>query len=190
MGPWYPVIPVEVGPTLAGGDNLNEAEALVTSMNLYEFSQVNNNEMGIHISKVQDAELYAAVSEEAQRLLTISTEIRVTVQQVRPASSPPTQQPPLPAPKASTKKSAEQHRGFCIRTGVEIPFDVNKPLSSDAYKIWSKYKDRDYEEKFCHFSGEPSHGETSVNKPILKKNWAKAKEQFGPLTVDDDSPPY
>jgi hypothetical protein len=30
---------------------LNEAEALVTSMNLYEFSQVNNNEMGIHVTK-------------------------------------------------------------------------------------------------------------------------------------------
>ena len=28
---------------------LNESEAIITSMNLYEFSQVNNNEMGIII---------------------------------------------------------------------------------------------------------------------------------------------
>lgn len=167
---------------------LNEAEALVTSMNLYEFSQVNNNEMGIHISKTQDPELYAAVSEEAQRLLTISTEIRVTVQQVLPANSPLPTQSASPTTKSSAKRSAEKHRGFCIRTGVEIPFNINKPLSAEAYKIWSKYKDRDYAEKYCHFSGEESDGETSVNRPVLKKNWAKAKEQFGPLTIDDDLP--
>ena len=35
---------------------------------------------------------------------------------------------------------------------------------------------KDLPEKFCHFSGEPSNGETSFNKPILHKNWKKAKE--------------
>jgi phosphatidylserine/phosphatidylglycerophosphate/cardiolipin synthase-like enzyme len=30
---------------------INENEAIITSMNLYEFSQQNNNEMGIYISK-------------------------------------------------------------------------------------------------------------------------------------------
>ena len=33
---------------------LNENEALLTSMNLYEFSQVNNNEMGILISREEE----------------------------------------------------------------------------------------------------------------------------------------
>ena len=48
-----------------------------------------------------------------------------------------------------------------------------------AYKSWSKYGDAEYPEKFCHFSGEPSNGETTVSKPILKKNWKKAKETHG-----------
>ena len=62
---------------------------------------------------------------------------------------------------------------------MEIPFDVEKPMSYEAYKVWSQYGgNRDYPEKFCHFSGEPSNGETSVSKPILKKNWKKAKEIF------------
>ena len=61
---------------------LNENEAIITSMNLYEFSQMNNNEMGIHITKEQDTELYNATLEEVQRLLTISEEIRVTVKKV------------------------------------------------------------------------------------------------------------
>lgn len=61
---------------------INENEAIITSMNLYEFSQQNNNEMGIHISKSQDPELYNSTLEEAQRLLTISEEIRVSVKKV------------------------------------------------------------------------------------------------------------
>ena len=34
---------------------LNEESCIVSSLNLYEFSQVNNNEMGILISKDEDA---------------------------------------------------------------------------------------------------------------------------------------
>ena len=37
---------------------LNEREAIITSMNLYEFSQVNNQEMGISIFKAEDPQLY------------------------------------------------------------------------------------------------------------------------------------
>ena len=73
-------------------------------------------------------------------------------------------------------KKSDKPIGYCIRTGVEIPFNIEKPMSYEAYKKWSDYGDQDYKEKFCHFTGEPSHGETSVSKPILKKNWKKAQE--------------
>ena len=45
---------------------LNEKEAIITSMNLYEFSQVTNNEMGIYIEKEKDPELYRDTYEEVQ----------------------------------------------------------------------------------------------------------------------------
>ncbi|WP_339752642.1 phospholipase D family protein [Algoriphagus aquimarinus] len=61
---------------------INENEAIVTSMNLYSFSQQNNDEMGIYVTKEQDVELYNDISEEVQRLLTISEEIRVSVKKV------------------------------------------------------------------------------------------------------------
>ena len=51
--------------------------------------------------------------------------------------------------------------GYCIRTGEEIPFDVKKPFSYKAFENWNKFKNEDYSEKYCHFSGEPSNGETS-----------------------------
>ena len=76
-------------------------------------------------------------------------------------------------------KSDQKTIGYCIRTGVEIPFDTEKPLSINAYKSWEKFKNDEYAEKYCHFSGEPSNGETSFKKPVLKKNWSKAKKIHG-----------
>src|SRR4030042_5372615 len=61
---------------------LNEKEAIITSMNLYDFSQVNNNEMGIYVEKNNDDESYASIYEEAMRLVRISDEIKITVAQV------------------------------------------------------------------------------------------------------------
>ena len=69
-------------PTLHAKCYLNENEAIVTSMNLYSFSQQNNDEMGIHVTKADDPDLYNDILDEAQRLLTISEEIRVTVKKV------------------------------------------------------------------------------------------------------------
>ena len=51
-------------------------------MNLYSFSQQNNDEMGIYVTKEGDEELYNDIRKEAERLLTISEEIRVSVKKV------------------------------------------------------------------------------------------------------------
>ncbi len=61
---------------------VNENEAIVTSMNLYSFSQQNNDEMGIHVTKDNDPDLYNDIYEEVQRLLTISEEIRVSMKKI------------------------------------------------------------------------------------------------------------
>ena len=156
---------------------INENEAIITSMNLYEFSQQNNNEMGIYISKEDDLDLYNSTSEEVQRLLTISEEIRVTVKKVTADTPSGTEKGPGIRQSAGTQN--KRPTGYCIRTGIEIPFDIERPLSYDAYKKWNEFGDPDYPEKFCHFSGEPSNGETSVSKPILRKNWKKAQQIHG-----------
>ena len=74
--------------------------------------------------------------------------------------------------------SYSNKKGFCIRTGVEIPFNINKPLCDEAYKSWSRFGNENYEENFCHFSGEESFGATSYASPILNKNYYKAKKEF------------
>lgn len=76
--------------------------------------------------------------------------------------------------QASTT-SKEPRKGYCIRTGVEIPFDLERPFCGSAYSKWQRYSNPDFPESYCHFSGEPSHGETTFSKPILRKNWNKVK---------------
>ena len=51
---------------------LNEESGIVTSLNLYDFSQANNQEMGILFRRSSDAELYRNVHEEAKRILRIA----------------------------------------------------------------------------------------------------------------------
>ena len=61
---------------------LNEELCIVTSLNLYEFSQVNNNEMGVLIRRSEEAELYKDAYEEAQRIIRISDEVRISLEKV------------------------------------------------------------------------------------------------------------
>lgn len=71
---------------------LNEELCIVTSLNLYEFSQVNNNEMGILIRRSEDAELYRDAYEEAQRIIRISDEIRISMERVPVATDDKTEE--------------------------------------------------------------------------------------------------
>ena len=66
---------------------LNEELCIITSLNLYEFSQVNNNEMGILIRRAEDAELYREAYEEAQRIIRISDEVRISMERVAPSEA-------------------------------------------------------------------------------------------------------
>lgn len=53
---------------------LNEEACIITSLNLYEFSQVNNNEMGVLARRSEDRELFQDAYDEALRIIRISDE--------------------------------------------------------------------------------------------------------------------
>lgn len=67
---------------------INESECIISSLNLYEFSQVNNNEMGILVRKYEDNEVFKDAYEEAQRIIRISDEVRITLDEVKAEASP------------------------------------------------------------------------------------------------------
>ncbi len=57
--------------------------------------------------------------------------------------------------------------GYCIRTGVRIPFNPNQPLSKEAWRVWNEFGNVDFRENYCHKTGERSNGKTSMRNPIL-----------------------
>jgi phosphatidylserine/phosphatidylglycerophosphate/cardiolipin synthase-like enzyme len=152
---------------------LNEKKMIITSMNLYEFSQQHNKEMGILIdrSNEDDKIVYEEAWKDIESILNNADDFAYIKAPQKETEKPEKTKQPI---KEVARKNNQN--GYCIRTGVSIPFDLEKPLSYEAYKKWNEFGDPDYSEKFCHFSGEKSNGETSVNKPILKKNWKLAKE--------------
>lgn len=62
---------------------LNEELCIITSLNLYEFSQINNNEMGVLIRRSDDSDLYKDAYEESQRIIRISEEVRISLERVK-----------------------------------------------------------------------------------------------------------
>jgi RNA polymerase-binding transcription factor DksA len=140
---------------------LNEKEAIVTSMNLYEFSQQNNHEMGILVTRDEDPELYNQIYEEAGRLIRFSDEIRVSVEKVKPASeSVEKQKSSIPKIELVTTSS-----GHCIRCNGDIPFKLEAPYCRKCWSSWSKVdrKDEKHPEKFCHLCGKDA--KTAFEKP-------------------------
>ena len=73
----------------------------------------------------------------------------------------------LPKVFIDTKGSYHQEYGYCIRTGVRIPFDVKKPFSYEAYQTWAIFENWNYRENYCHKTGKESNGRTSMANPIL-----------------------
>ncbi len=69
--------------------------------------------------------------------------------------------------RESIAPKVEPAMGYCIRTGVKIRFNPKQPMSVEAWKVWNQYGNMDFPEQYCHKTGKPSHGKTSMRKPIL-----------------------
>jgi hypothetical protein len=135
---------------------LNESEAIITSMNLYEYSQVNNEEMGVYVTKEGDPQLYDEIYQSARRLIRISDEVRLSVEKVKP------QEERLADPQ--TSPPATSTGGYCLRCGAAISLNPQAPYCLEHYKSWKRYENRDYQEKHCHICGKEHV--SSMNRPV------------------------
>ena len=139
---------------------LNENAAIITSLNLYEFSQVNNNEMGIYASRDEDASVYKDTFEEAQRIIRISDEVRMSMEPVntkeakpstnkKPKTPPATEktQPTTNNDKLSTSKIAASMKiktaafiASAIETGYLVEADGKQVLTEKAKACGAELK--------------------------------------------------
>ena len=155
---------------------LNEKQALLTSMNLYEFSQQNNNEMGILVSQEEDADLYKDIREEAQRILRISEEPPITGASVENAEEAKSQPEASRSPIAAPAVSAKPEDGFCIRCKATIPADPRRPYCKAHFTSWNQYKNESYEERHCHTCDKENA--STLLKPLCRACFGKHKDVF------------
>lgn len=148
----------------------NERQALLTSMNLYEFSQVNNDEMGVLVSKDEDPALFDEIIEESRRIMRGSEEIRETVATVNAANHPPA------VPRQRTERATvdKPQNGFCIRCKTTIPPNPVEPYCRGCFRSWNRFKNPDYKEKYCHTCG--TDVETTKAKPVCLPCYRKYRD--------------
>lgn len=142
---------VETGfvPNLHAKCYLNEATAIVTSMNLYEFSQQNNDEMGILVARDGDSQLFQDIHAEAQRLGR-----KAGLKWSEPTTAKRKASPKRKANQGSGKSTRQvETGGHCIRCGDNIDLDTAKPFCGTCYRSWVKFKNESYPEKYCHNCG-------------------------------------
>ena len=149
---------------------LNEKEALLTSMNLYEFSQVNNDEMGLVVSQEQDPDLFNKIFNESMRIRRVSEEIRETVSTVNPSDDLPER-----TKRGRERATAEKPQsGFCIRCKTTVPSNPIQPYCKSCFGSWNRFKNPDYEEKYCHACGNDMA--TTKNKPVCLSCYRKYRD--------------
>jgi len=147
-------IRTSICPHLHAKCYLSEHAAIITSMNLYEYSQINNNEMGIYIDKTEDEPLYNDILTDANRLIRISQEIKVTVATVPKGNDELTKK---------TIKPVSGALGYCIRCKEQLKLNPMVPYCSKCYSSWKKFKNEAFEEKYCHICGKSN--KSSLVKP-------------------------
>ena len=144
---------------------MNEETAVITSLNLYDFSERNNVELGIKIEKTKDPELYNEVFNEVSSIIGQSKKYEFKVIE-REASKK--------EPVKIEKSVNTAEKGFCIRCGKEIEINLDKPLCNTCYQSWAKYGDPTYPENCCHICGKES--KQSYSKPICYNCFKKIKK--------------
>ena len=165
----------------------NEEYMVITSMNLYQFSEKNNREMGVLIRLSTDKEVFEAALKEAQSIVKASRQQELqakrsqqeagTARDVKDAPvklflremiarihSSAQQRPKTPRTVGTDDyRSGATQRGYCIRCGKRIPHNVEHPHCDDCYSEWAIYGNYDYEEGYCHTCGKPEP--TTRDKP-------------------------
>jgi len=167
----FPNIEIRYEKRLHAKYYANESTAVLTSMNLYAYSQNHNIEAGVVSENIaSDSSLYLEARKYFDRVIDQSELIFPKTPQYRNTKS-------VVEEKRASRNNTFQP-GFCIRTGIPIPFDIDRPFSYEAYQSWARYGNENFSENFCHFSGEESFGETTKAKPVLGKNWNEVKRIF------------
>jgi phosphatidylserine/phosphatidylglycerophosphate/cardiolipin synthase-like enzyme len=143
---------------------LNENTAIITSMNLYDYSQTHNREIGIKIDReiAEDKDLYNEIYEEMLSITKASEPFQYEVKKVE-AESPIVQKSQyVKEYSKQPQKISNKTSGFCIHCGTEIELNEKKPFCLKCSHL-ANYSNPLSPEKYCHVCGKES--KQSFGKP-------------------------
>ena len=122
---------------------LNEDRAILTSMNLHEFSQNQNREAGLLVLKDEEEQLYEEVRKEAFSIFLAASQI----------AKPKAENAPASPSSANEAKATATTQGSCIRCRKALPYDLKKPYCREC--IRKRKRDPRPFEQYCHQCGTP-----------------------------------
>jgi phosphatidylserine/phosphatidylglycerophosphate/cardiolipin synthase-like enzyme len=140
----------------------NENKMVITSMNMYEFSERNNREMGVLIDRTIDKDLFDKAVNETLSILKSSEKVAIASEEIKKPLHVPK---PVPVQKTNSLLNLfRSSKAFCIRCEANIPFNPEKPYCPTCFSVWSQYENYDYIENVCHRCGSDTN--TSMVKPL------------------------
>lgn len=148
----------------------NEASMVITSMNIYEFSEKNNREMGVLIDRENDKDLFEKAMEEVKSIIN-SSEIYENTKIQRKFAAKQAQN------DRGGLASLTPAMGYCLRCERRIPFDPTRPYCQDCFTVWAFYGNRQFEENVCHSCGEFEF--STMDRPLCYECFKKLKIEAG-----------
>ena len=156
----------------------NQESMVITSLNLLESSERKNREMGVRLSLKEDSHVFKEALNEAKYIVTIAKKDS-TIRSIRSEFVKEAKKV-IDTPKEERSRKVQipnraKNKGYCIRCGERITYDVDTPYCPNCYRVWKKYKDPDYEEEYCHWCGAPNKP-TSLRKPLCNSCYGKSRQ--------------
>lgn len=147
---------------------MNENSALITSMNLYGYSEENNREMGLFINRSDNYNLYDDMKGECLSIINSAKQYLLNNEEnhsnfplddtdFQLNNSNPIivddEEEFLNKFLAEEFGDSEELEGYCIRCRTRIYLNPNYPLCDDCYRVWAQYNNPKYLENYCHKCG-------------------------------------
>jgi phosphatidylserine/phosphatidylglycerophosphate/cardiolipin synthase-like enzyme len=158
----------------------NEKSMVITSLNLYDFSEANNREMGVLVTKQEDEAVYNEALREAKMIIDLAVRSDINAQVAEQVKVHPQKQKEIREPKSIWHRDVSdifsiffgKRNGFCIGCRTKIDFDEYKPYCPTCYAKWAQ--DKRQKANYCHECGRESI--TTINKPRCRSCYEKASK--------------
>jgi hypothetical protein len=167
----------------------NDLCSIMTSMNLYDYSQDNNIEAGIMMetplfgSNTLDneaIEYFGEVINNSELLFKKEPQYSVGIlgfgKKYDKSIVTENKIDNVVKIKKEVKLKQVQNTGFCIRCGNEIPLKPTVPYCKTCYEDWKKINIKTHQEKYCHICGK--NNQSSLSYPACINCYRKEKRNL------------